>query len=131
MLSKIDTMIIPEEKKTPLPPGLYEKLVAYIHTNIGLGKLGLIETSSSIGVSLLIGFIGGFLGLLVLFLFGFGLAELISFHNKDSFSGFFWVGGVFLLLLIILILFRNPIGKSFQNKIIQMLSTKLYRDESN
>gem|GEM_PF-3114139 len=119
-----------ENEKNPFPPGLYEKVTEYISARFRLGKLGLIEKSSQISVSLLFGILIGFFLLMVVLLFGFGLAEFISFKNGDSYSGFLWVGFGFLLGLILLLVLRKGIRKRIQNLIIYFLSNILLDDES-
>ncbi len=118
-----------ENEKPLFPPGLYEKISDYLSARIRLGKLGFIEVFSKISVSLLWGVIIGFFTLMVLFLFGFGLAQMISFLNHDSFSGFYWVGTGFLVLLLILLGFRKTLMKNIQNQVIRFLSKTLLDDE--
>jgi len=118
-----------DEDKGSLPPGLYEKIADYIQTRIRIGKLSLIEKSSELSVSLVLGILMGFLSLLVLFLLGFGLAELISYRNGDNYSGFFVVGSSFLVLLILIYIFKNQISRKIQNPIIRFLSKLLMDHE--
>lgn len=119
-----------EYDKGTLPTGLFEKIMEYLSIRFRLGKLGIIEKSSQISVSIFIGVVMGFFFLMVVFLLGFGLAELISFRNGDSFSGFFWVGLGFLLLLIFLIIFKKRLSLYIQNRIINYLSEIMLDDES-
>jgi len=118
-----------ENEKSPLPPGLYEKITEYISARFRLGKLGIIEKSSQISVSIIIGMIIGFFVLMAIFLFGFGLAEFISFKNGDIYSGFFWVGAIFIILLTLIFLFKKSLSRFIQNKLIHFLSKIMLDDE--
>ncbi len=118
-----------EEDKTSSPSDLYENIVDYFNARFRLMKIDFIEKSSKVGGSFLYGLILAFLLVTALLLVGFGLAEFISFKNGNSYSGFFWVGGSFLGLLITLFFFRNRILKSFQNPIIKSLSDLLLEED--
>jgi hypothetical protein len=119
-----------ENEKNPLPPGIYEKITDYLSARFRLGKLSFIEKTSQISVSIFIGLILGFFGLMVIFLLGFGLAEYISFKNGNSYSGFLWVGLGFLLGLSLIFIFKKRLSNSIQNRVIYFLSKILLDDES-
>lgn len=120
-----------ENQNNPIPTGLFEKTTEYFGNQVRLLKLNLIEKFSTISISLIIGLILLFLFIMVFLLLSVGLAEYISFKSGNSFSGFFWVGGGFFILLLGFLIGKSAFTKGIQNPIIKFLSHLFFDDESN
>lgn len=102
-----------------------ENLEQYLHSNYELLKYQATERSSSIGS----GLISGLLVTLVVAFFSLfislGAAFYISARFGNSYSGFLFVGGFYLLAGIILIVSRKKlVERPVRNKIIRKILSK-------
>ncbi len=114
-----------EDKATPIAT-LLERAEDYGKTNIELVKLKAIAKSADMVSSMLANIIILFIGAMALVILNIGLALWIGKLLGDSFYGFFAVGGFYVLMTVILFVFRKkwikyPISNTF---IKQMLEKK-------
>jgi len=100
------------EERKELIEDLFEKVEAYIKTNVELIKLRTIDKLSAVIASLASGVV-----LLILFSFFFlmvniGLAIWLGQAMGQVYYGFFLIAGIYALLSIILFMVRNSIIKN-------------------
>ena|SRR6188472_4413290 len=100
------------EERKELIEDLFEKVEAYIKTNVELIKLRTIDKLSAVIASLASGVV-----LLILFSFFFlmvniGLAIWLGQVMGQVYYGFFLIAGIYALLSIILFMVRNSIIKN-------------------
>jgi hypothetical protein len=97
----------------------------YIGTSFELSKLELIEQTSNAASQMVSGTLIAFLLLFAMFILSIGLSFFLSAFIGYTYSGFGIVGGIYLLIAIILILFKNSwIDMPMRNKIIQAMLHK-------
>lgn len=119
----ISTMEEPKEKSDL--ELVVDDVKAYIGTNFELNKLELIEQTSNAASQMVSGTLIAFLLLFAMFILSIGLSFFLSAFIGYTYSGFGIVGGVYLLIAIILIVFKNSwIDVPMRNKIIQAMLHK-------
>lgn len=99
-----------------------EKIAHYVEIRMNLFKLGLIERMSNIMSYLIFVFIGLFVGLSILIFLGIGIGEYFATVLDSRAGGFFVTAGIYILLLIVMFLFRSPIKKAFAGVFIRILT---------
>ena len=101
-------------------------LKQYANTNIELAKLEVAERTSVLAGSAVSWLAIGLFGLLCFFFVSLGLCFYISACIGDTFSGFFIVAGVYLLLAAVLYVFRRAlIERPLQSKVISSILGKI------
>ncbi|MDF2455264.1 MAG: hypothetical protein K0R51_1257 [Cytophagaceae bacterium] len=98
---------------------LSDKLKSYIDTRYDLIVLNTSDKVSIIGSQFIAYLIIGILSLLFIVLFSIALSLYISSVYGSSFIGFFAVGGIYLVLTILLIVFKKQVTNPFRNMIIR------------
>jgi hypothetical protein len=107
-----------EEKKETQPP-LIDQLKEYAETQIKLAKYEVIEKSSKFIGSLIIDLIV-LIGFVLTFLFlSFALAFYLSRVFNSHYAGFGCVAGLYLLMAIILIVFKDKVQRPIANFFIR------------
>ena len=113
-----------EKQETESKENLFDKIKDYIATNIELKKLTVIE-KAVVGVSsLLVAILLGITFLFMLLFASMGLAIYLGNVLNNSYIGFFLVGLLYLIILIILFLMsknyiKNPLINYFIAKIFK------------
>lgn len=100
-----------EEKAGAAIEELIKQAKEYFNTQLELFKLRAIKTLSEIFSSVVIALSFILIGTLVLILVSIGLSIYIGQLAGSFFAGFFIVSGIYLLIGIILIIFRRRLLK--------------------
>lgn len=116
-----------EEKKFSIN-GIYQKSKEYIDTRFKLFKLKLVERSSRLIASLITDGLKGILAVFVVFYLSLALGFYLSELLGSSALGFLATGGIFILLIIIVSAFENPLERFFMNLSIKRFLQK-WNDE--
>jgi len=116
-----------EEKKFSIN-GVYQKSKEYIDTRFRLFKLKLVERSSRLIASLITDGLKGVLAIFVIFYLSLALGFYLSELLGSSALGFLATGGLFVLLIIIVSAFENPLERFFMNLSIKRFLQK-WNDE--
>lgn len=116
-----------EEKKFSIN-GVYQKSKEYIDTRFKLFKLKLVERSSRLIASLITDGLKGILAVFVVFYLSLALGFYLSELLGSSALGFLATGGIFILLIIIVSAFENPLERFFMNLSIKRFLQK-WNDE--
>lgn len=107
--------------KTKLFEPLLLELTDFLKTSLTLGKYKMIKQVSIIGTNLIFFFV--LLSLLALVLLF--LAAACSFYLGhilgSNTMGFLIVAGIFLLMLLLILIFKNKIYNFFHQRILQSL----------
>ena len=104
------------------PKEFIEVLREYIDTNIELTKFSIIERGSIIGSSIISGIVISIFGLLFLMLMSMGGGFLLGDLFDDNFIGFAIIAGMYLVLALLLYVFRKQIvRKTLRDKIVHAL----------
>lgn len=98
---------------------LSDQLKSYLDTRYDLIVLNTSDKVSIVGSQFLAYLIIGILSLLFIVLFSIALSLYISSLYGNSFAGFFAVGGIYLVLTILLIVFKKQVTTPFRNMIIR------------
>lgn len=98
---------------------LSDKLKSYMDTRYDLIVLNASDKVSTIGSQFIAYLLIGILSLLFIVLFSIALSLYISSMYGNTFTGFFFVGGMYLLLTILLIAFKKHVINPFRNKILR------------
>ena len=99
-----------------------EVLREYLDTNVDLIKFKIIDRGSIIGSSVISGVVISVFGLLFLLLMSIGGGFLLGDVFEDNFTGFALVACFYLLLALLLYMFRKQIvQKTVRDKIIHAL----------
>ncbi|MBK1440525.1 hypothetical protein JHJ32_11050 [Parapedobacter sp. ISTM3] len=116
-----------EERKFSLS-GVFQKSKEYIDTRFKLVKLKLVERSSRLIASLIVDVVKTVFTVFVVFFLslalGFYLGELLDSNSL----GFLTTAGIFVLLIVLVSLFENPIERLFMNLSIKRFLQK-WNDE--
>lgn len=116
-----------EERKFSIN-GVYQKSKEYIDTRFRLFKLKLVERSSRLIASLITDGLKGVLAIFVIFYLSLALGFYLSELLGSSALGFLATGGLFVLLIIIVSAFENPLERFFMNLSIKRFLQK-WNDE--
>ncbi|MEC3880113.1 phage holin family protein [Parapedobacter sp. 10938] len=116
-----------EEKKFSIN-GVFQKSKEYIDTRFKLFKLKLVERSSRLIASLITDGLKGILAIFVIFYLSLALGFYLSELLGSSALGFLATGGIFVLLIIIVSAFENPLERFFMNLSIKRFLQK-WNDE--
>lgn len=116
-----------EEKKFSIN-GVYQKSKEYIDTRFKLFKLKLVERSSRLIASLITDGLKGILAVFVIFYLSLSLGFYLSELLGSSALGFLATGGIFVLLIILVSAFENPLERFFMNLSIKRFLQK-WNDE--
>lgn len=116
-----------EEKQFSIN-GIYQKSKEYIDTRFKLFKLKLVERSSRLIASLITDGLKGILAVFVVFYLSLALGFYLSELLGSSALGFLATGGIFILLIIIVSAFENPLERFFMNLSIKRFLQK-WNDE--
>ncbi|MFB2118127.1 phage holin family protein [Parapedobacter sp. 2B3] len=116
-----------EEKRFSIN-GVYQKSKEYIDTRLRLFKLKLVERSSRLIASLITDGLKGVLAVFVIFYLSLALGFYLSELLGSSALGFLATGGIFVLLIIAVSAFENPLERFFMNLSIKRFLQK-WNDE--
>ncbi|HWK57583.1 MAG TPA: phage holin family protein [Parapedobacter sp.] len=116
-----------EDKKFSIN-GVYQKSKEYIDTRFKLLKLRLVERSSRLIASLITDGVKGILAIFVIFYLSLALGFYLSELLGSSALGFLATGGIFVLLIILISAFENPLERFFMNLSIKRFLQK-WNDE--
>lgn len=98
------------------------KVAHYIDIRLQLMKLSVIERASSVLSYFIFAFIALFIFITVLVFLGIGIGELMSDLVNSRAGGFFITTGLYILLLVLLFVFRTSITNKFAGIFITMLT---------
>ena len=116
-----------DERKFSLN-GVFQKSKEYIDTRFKLVKLKLVERSSRLIASLITDGLKGVLAIFVIFYLSLALGFYLSELLGSSALGFLATGGIFIVLIIVLSAFENPLERFFMNLSIKRFLQK-WNDE--
>ncbi len=116
-----------EERKFSIN-GVYQKSKEYIDTRFKLFRLKLVERSSRLIASLITDGLKGVLAVFVIFYLSLALGFYLSELLGSSALGFLATGGIFVLLIIVVSAFENPLERFFMNLSIKRFLQK-WNDE--
>lgn len=116
-----------EERKFSIN-GVYQKSKEYIDTRFKLFRLKLVERSSRLIASLVTDGLKGILAVFVVFYLSLALGFYLSELLGSSALGFLATGGIFVLLIILVSAFENPLERFFMNLSIKRFLQK-WNDE--
>src|SRR5690606_1598151 len=116
-----------EERKFSIN-GVYQKSKEYIDTRFKLFKLRLVERSSRLIASLITDGVKGILAIFVIFYLSLALGFYLSELLGSSALGFLATGWIFVLLIILISAFENPLERFFMNLSIKRFLQK-WNDE--
>jgi len=106
-----------------------DRIAHYIDLRLSLIKLGFVERTAGILSYLIYVFISLFLTIAILIFLGIGLGEWFATLVDSKAGGFLMTAGVFLLLMILLILLRAAIIRSFSGIFIRIMTEMDDEDE--
>lgn len=101
----------------------------YIDTRMKLFQLKLTERSSRLIASLLVDLVKGVLALFVVFFFSLALGFYLSELLDSTSLGFLATGGIFILLILLIILIEPRLEHYLMNLSIKRFLDKWYDDE--
>lgn len=116
-----------EDKKFSIN-GVYQKSKEYIDTRFKLFKLKLVERSSRLIASLITDGLKAILAIFVIFYLSLSLGFYLSELLGSSALGFLATGGIFILLILLVSAFENPLERFFMNLSIKRFLQK-WNDE--
>lgn len=116
-----------EERKFSVD-GVFQKSKEYIDTRFKLFKLRFVERSSRLIASLITDGLKGILAAFVVFYFSLALGFYLSELLGSSALGFLATGSIFVLLIIVVSAFENPLERYFMNLSIKRFLQK-WNDE--
>ncbi len=116
-----------EDKKFSIK-GVFQKSKEYIDTRFKLFRLKLVERSSRLIASLIVDMVKTVFALFVLFFLSLALGFYLSELLGSSSLGFLATGGIFVLLIILVSIFEDPIERLFMNLSIKRFLQK-WNDE--
>jgi uncharacterized membrane protein YqjE len=104
--------------------GLVHNITGYVETKVELFKIEIREevarvTSTALMVALVILF-----ALLALLFVSFGLASYLNSQYESMHLGHWIVGGIYILLGLILLIFRRKIAHSFEKYLLEHAARK-------
>lgn len=116
-----------EERKFSIN-GVYQKSKEYIDTRFKLVKLKLVERSSRLIASLITDGLKGILAVFVVFYLSLSLGFYLSELLGSNALGFLATGGIFILLIVVIMAFEHPLERFFMNLSIKRFLQK-WNDE--
>ena len=116
-----------EERKFSIN-GVYQKSKEYIDTRFKLVKLKLVERSSRLIASLVTDGLKGILAVFVVFYLSLSLGFYLSELLGSNALGFLATGGIFILLIVVIMAFEHPLERFFMNLSIKRFLQK-WNDE--
>ncbi|WP_257670758.1 hypothetical protein [Parapedobacter tibetensis] len=108
--------------------GVFQKTKEYIDTRFKLIGLKLIERSSRLIASLIVDGVKTIFAIFVVFFLSLALGFYLSELLGSSSLGFLAMGGIFILLIILVSIFEDPIERIFMNLSIKRFLQK-WNDE--
>lgn len=100
---------------------MVDLIKTYIENRIQLVKLELISVSANLAATLVSSFVIALLVMLVVILFNFAAAYAIGQHFDNIALGFAIVGGVYLLVFIIYLLFaKDVVGAKVKDYVVKV-----------
>lgn len=106
-----------------------DKIAHYVEVRLNLIRLGIIERTSGILSYLIFVFICLFTGVAALVFIGIGIGEYFSELFNSRAAGFFAAGGLYVLLLFILLMIRKSITGAFASVFVRLLTAQDPEDE--
>ena len=103
---------------------IMDHISGYLETRVALVKMEIREEVASAMSRVLIIMIMIFTGILFLLFISVGLAEYLNQVLGGDFVGFMIVGGFYGLLLLVMIIFRKSLLKTFENKFVGLIRQK-------
>jgi hypothetical protein len=103
---------------------IVNNLTGYVESRVALVKMEIREEVASVLSRALIVMIMCLTGLMVLLFLSIGLAEFLNTLYEGDFVGFLLVGGIYGLLLILMLVFRKDLLKSFEKKFAGLIKQK-------
>jgi hypothetical protein len=104
---------------------LVEHISGYVETKVALVKMEIREEVASAMSRLLIILIMFLTGILFLLFLSIGLAEYLNGVLGGDHIGFMIVGGGYGLLLLLMVVFRKSLLKTFENKFVGLIRQKI------
>lgn len=95
---------------------LLENVIRYIESRLELFKLEVEESVAAAVSALIQSLLVGVLGVLVLLLFSWGLANLLNYWIGNPFAGYFIVGLIYLIALAVI---SSKVGKDALRKWVE------------
>ena len=108
-----------------------EKITEYLSLKFEIIRLEVIERLVNVMGYTIFTMLVIFLAFSCIFFTGFGLAEWIGELLNKRYAGYFIMGGMLLLALVIAIWQSGFIIKFFANKFVTMLTSSTANDESD
>ena len=105
-----------------------DKIEEYVGLRVSLFKLNLIEKLAKLIGAVMFGFISMGLGLGVLAFIGYGLMQSFVQLFDSKVGGAFCTAGVFLLIILVVMLFRKSIINAFASIFINILTNNTDED---
>lgn len=100
---------------------LVDNISGYIETRVKLVK---IEIKEDVARVLSKGLVSGsmiVIGLIFLFFISIGFAQFLNIYFEYSFEGYLIVGGIYLVIFVLFIIFRKSIDRKFQRYFSEMI----------
>lgn len=116
-----------EEKKFSMN-GVFQKSKEYIDTRFKLFKLKLVERSSRLIASLIMDMVKIVFTLFVIFFLSLALGFYLSELLGSSALGFLATGGIFVVLIVLIVSFEDRLERLFMNLSIKRFLQK-WNDE--
>jgi len=109
---------------------LINKISDYIDVRVNSIKLSFIERTSLVISNVIFILIAIFIAFGILLFFSFGIAEYFSWLTESRIGGFFLTMAMYLLLFILVIVFRKKIISRFADIFIGVFTNMDEDDES-
>lgn len=103
---------------------LVDNISGYIEARVALIKLEVREEVVKVLSRGIILMAVLFMAVLFLFFISFGLAEYLNSVLGDSFTGYWIVGGIYGTGFILVLIFRKPIDRNFEKKLMEIIKRK-------
>lgn len=111
--------------------GSFKKTREYLDTRLKLFQLQLTERSSRLFASLLVDVVKGVLAVFVVFFFSLALGFYLSELLGSTSLGFLATGGIFILLILLLMLFEPRLEYFLMNRTIKRFLEKWQDDQDD
>jgi hypothetical protein len=110
---------------------LFDSLAGYIESKIIMLKLEIKEELAATLGKLAVYLIAGFLFMLFLFFVSFAMAVWLNQVTKSVYLGYLSVAGFYLILMILVILFRKylKIKELIEEKLVESIKKNLNKNE--
>lgn len=110
-----------EETEKPFTERIYEKVEQYVKTTIELYRLKTVNTIADLVAALVTGFAIWVIVFLFLIFVSFGAAFYLGDLLGKWHYGFFIVAGIYIVLGILLYVFRNSLKTTLNNFIVKQI----------